>query len=167
MQTACRELRVALLQDLALGRKVLENANSIRMALIANDHVLVSEIEAAGRQIVAQQEANSFRRDTAILALAEACCVDCGEGEALPRLTDLARMVPAAESKMLLALREAILESEGAVREVAEKNRRLVQNGLDVVNFTFQSIADLATRPAGYGATTRPPAPTFYLDHQA
>ena len=43
-----------------------------------------------------------------------------------------------------------------------------MKNALDVVQFTFHALTDLALRPSAYGSNpNRVVSPTFYLDHQA
>jgi hypothetical protein len=156
------------MEDLALGRRLLANAEAQRQALVSNDHRRVSSVEAEGREIVALQEANSFRRDTAVLSAAQACGMECPEGEPLPKLSELVLHLPLAEAKPLLALRASVLETEDSLRQANERNRVVVQSALEVVHFTFHALADLALRPTGYGSHAAPAAaPIFFLDHQA
>jgi hypothetical protein len=168
LPAACRSLRAALLEDLALGQRMIGNAQAQQAALVSNDYHMLSELEQQGRAIIAQQEANTIRREVAISGVMQACSPDSGEIDSTLSLTELAGRLPAVEAKSLLSVRASILEAERTLCDVNEGNRALVQNGLDLVNFTFHTIADLAARPAGYGPGAAPgKSPTFYLDHHA
>lgn len=168
LQAACRNLRATLLEDLALGRRMLANSEAQREALVANDHRRVSEISAQGQDITAMQTANGFRREAAIRLVALSCGIECADGETLPRMPDLILHLPHSEARSLLALRTSILEAEKKLRDANGLNRTLVQNALDVVQFTFHALTDLALRPSTYGANpNRLISPTFYLDHRA
>ena len=112
LDSAYRTLRAVLQEDLALGRRILSNCHAQRDALIENDHVRVAEIEAEGRLIAEQQEANGFRRDAAVRLLANACGAECADTGPLPRLTELAQSLPLQEARSLLSVRASILQVE-------------------------------------------------------
>jgi flagellar biosynthesis/type III secretory pathway chaperone len=158
----------ALQQDLLLGRKLLDVTEHQAQALRNHEPERVQELLVAGEVVAAQQQEAGRQRVEAIQGLALALGMKPDAGSALPPLSDLALHLPLPDARRLLALRSEILAVEERLREAAERNRALIQNALEFVQFSLQALTGAALKPSRYGVNPNAVvAPTFYLDHKA
>jgi hypothetical protein len=158
----------ALQQDLLLGRKLLGLTEQQAEALRNHEPQQVQELLAAGEIVAAQQLEAGRQRTEAVRELARALGLKPDGGSSLPPLSDLALHLPLPDAHRLLALRTEILAVEERLREAGERNRALIQNALDFVQFSLQALTGAALKPAKYGMNPNAlAAPIFYLDHKA
>lgn len=163
-----RALNRALKQELMLGQQQLAIAGAQTDALIANDARRLQAWVEEAREILARQEAVALSRQQAALELARALGME-GESDGIaPPLSQIVLRLPVEEAKRLLATRRQILAVDHQIQSVNERNRPLLENALDFVQFTIHALTGLALKPARYGANPNAvAAPTFYIDRKA
>jgi hypothetical protein len=170
-QTAARAVQMlarSLQQDLLLGRKLLRITEEQAQALRSHAPERVQELLVAGEMVAAQQREAEKQRNEAIRGLTRAVGIQTDSAAPLPPLSEIALHLPLLDARRLLALRTEILSVEARIREASERNRALIQNALDFVQFSLQAITGAALKPSRYGVNPNAlAAPTFYLDHKA
>jgi flagellar biosynthesis/type III secretory pathway chaperone len=146
-----QELQRALQADLLLAKQMLCVLNAQTEALIAGDHRSVAMMERHCRELVKEQAERDGVRETAVAAVAMALALGVHDGPP-PRLSDLALQLPLPEARAVLALRRQILSTHDHIRRANERNRALLENALDCVESTLDTIREFAFRKPAYGA---------------
>ena len=75
---------------------------------------------------------------------------------------------PTREQESLRDLRADLLKLHQQLEIVQARNRRLLDNALEFVRFSLETLTTAALQPARYGTNLkRIAAPTFYIDSKA
>ena len=154
-----RDLHAALSSDLALARTMLCVLNAQTEALIANDARSVAMMERQCRALISRQEDSDRVRAEAICALAYSSGAETPDG-GMPHLSDLALRMPLAESRAVLNLRRELLSTHQHIVRANERNRVLLENALNCIESTLNTVREFAFKPTGYGANPNTLGPT-------
>lgn len=153
--------------DIALVQKMLAVASAQTEALRIGDAVRVAALDEEGRSIAEAQSTLGTQRDASLRALAGALGFQVDAEIPLPPLSELALRLPLAEAHKLLTLRSRILSLQQKMEAVTARNRALLENALDYVQFSITALTTLALRPAPYGPNVHAVVtPIFYVDQR-
>lgn len=153
-------LRRILQQELLLGKRLIEIAESQSTAILARDMARLSQLELEMRQTIEQMDALETVRIAATRSLACALGINT-----TPPLSALLPKLAIKDQQVLAQIRGQILETQQRLDTLSAHNKALITTALDFVQFSLQVLTEAAFQPARYG--TNPASvvpPTLYID---
>ena len=66
----------------------------------------------------------------------------------------------------LLEIRTQLLALDNRLREAQDRNKTLLQTGLDYVQFALNELTNLAVQPPRYGSAKVSRTPALYIDNK-
>lgn len=163
VQSACGRLQRVLQQHLLLARRLLRLSQEQNQALVANEVATITRLESEQRSVLVQQEALEPEREQATAQLAKALGLDTHAtlSEFIPRL-------PLQEQRLFSQIRSELLKAQAELKRIKEQNLRLLQNAIEFVQFSMESITRTVFKPSRYGTNLAAlAAPALLLDSRA
>ncbi len=156
-------LRRILQQELTLGNRLLDLAQEESDVIVRNDVERLFTLQAQQQQCLGEQQKLEAARTAAARDLAWQAGL-----ERIPPLSGLIAALPTREQESLRDLRADLLKLHQQLEIVQARNRRLLDNALEFVRFSLETLTTAALQPARYGTNlARIAAPTFYIDSKA
>ena len=163
LQSVCGQLQRNLQQHLLLARRLLRLSEEQNRALVASDVVAITRLEGEQRVVLQQQEALEPEREQATLALAKILGL-----ASHATLSEFIPHLPTQEQRLFGQIRRELLKAQEELKRIKEQNLSLLQNALDFVQFSMESITRTLFKPNRYGTNlVALAAPALLLDSRA
>ncbi len=156
-------LRRILQQELEAGKRLLALSIEETDVLINNNVERLAILQREQQRFLAEHQALEKARVDIVRDLAWMLGMD-----RVPTLSGLLPALPRHEQAALGKLRAQLLDLQAQIELIHARNRRLIENALDYIQFSLKMLTTAALQPARYGTNiARIANPAFYIDSKA
>jgi len=165
-QTQIRTLLKALNQQLSLGHKLADCFRALSESIVERNIDRVTALVEESDRLQTEERTAEQMRCVATQALSGTLGLQAGDKPVT--LSQLTRYLPAPDGVRLRMVAKRIRDLDSELRGSIERNRLLLQEALEFIEFSLHAITHAALNPAKYGnATATVTTPTFYIDQRA